>query len=176
MIGILISVFIALLAIFFGFLFYTIRFTRQRIVDALRLNRMLKMKKAFDLTFDEVKARLSYIIWTKVGDKTIIRNGYLLREIHPMSAKEGHKYVVICRDNRPFKNVCPVTVSTDISGIKVEGVAETNNTKDYENMMIISGVPLHEIFRELRAVDAGDEEAKQTIVNNYITTVMREVL
>ena len=155
-----------------------ISFTKQKIIDTLRLNRFFGIKRAKDLTYEELKQRVSKVIWTdmKPEGQATIRNGSILREIHPLSAQEGYKYVTVCRDNRPWANVCHVLISTDIAGLRVKPTVVAQTTKDYENMMNIMGLPLGEVFRELKAIDAGDSETKQSVIDRYIVYMMQEIL
>ena len=93
-----------------------------------------------------------------------------------MSEEQGHKYVTISRDNRPFQNVCHILVDTDIAGIEVKMTIVAQDTKAYENMMNIMGWDLREVLNNLRAVDAGDSKTKQNIIDRYIEYMLREIL
>lgn len=42
--------------------------------------------------------------------------------------------------------------------------------------MNIMGWDLREVLKNLRAVDAGDSEAKQNIIDRYIEYMLREIL
>lgn len=158
-------------------LFRTVGFTRWAIIDCLRLNRLFKKPKRTSLTFVELKSHVANVLWTKMkGGKPTYRNGSKLQEIHPLSEEQGHKYVSVSKDNRPFKNVCHVLIDTDIAGIQVKTTVVAQTTKDYENMMNIMGWGLREVLNNLRAVDANDEEAKQNIIDRYIEYMLGEIL
>lgn len=158
-------------------LFRMVGFTRWAIIDGLRLNWLFKQPKRESLSLVELKSHVANVLWTKMkAGKPTYRNGSKLQEIHPLSEEQGHKYVTISRDNRPFHNVCHILVDTDIAGIEVKTTVVAQDTKTYENMMNIMGWDLREVLRNLRAVDAGDSEAKQNIIDRYIEYMLREIL
>ena len=172
----LITVLVCILGILFLYANCLIRFTRWRMIDFLRLNKLLGVPRVKDLTKEELDKHFSYFVWAVMDKKTVLRNGCRVMEIVPMSSQEGHKCVVISRDNRPFLDVCRVMVDTDIAGIEVKATVIAQSTKDYENMMNIMGWDIREVLRNLREVDADDKEAKQNIIDRYIDYMMREIL
>lgn len=154
-----------------------VRFTKWRIIDTLHLNRLFGKPKVRDLNFEQLRLHVANVIWTKMkGGKPTYRNGCKIQEIHPLSEEQGHKYVSVSKDNRPFKNVCHVLIDTDIPGIQVKTTVVAQSTKDYENMMNIMGWSFIEVLNNLRAVDAGDSEAKQNIIDRYIEYILGEIL
>ena len=154
-----------------------VKFTKWRIIDTFHLNRLFGIPRVSELTFEQLKSYVTNVLWTKMkGGKPTYRNGCKLQEIHPMSEEQGHKYVSVSKDNRPFKNVCHVLIDTDIAGIQVKTTVVAQTTKDYENMMNIMGWGLREVLNNLRAVDAGDSETKQNIIDRYIEYMLREIL
>lgn len=157
-------------------LFYLIGFTRWRMIDFFRLNKILGVPRVKDLSEKDVYRHFSYFVWGIMNRRSVLRNGCRVMEIFPLSAQEGHRYVVISKDNRPFRDVCYVTVDTDIAGIQVKATVIAQETKDFENMMNIMNWDIKEVFRNLREIEAGVETAKQNIIDRYIDYMMREVL
>lgn len=174
---IFIAVLIIIILAIFVTLFRMVGFTRWAIIDGLRLNRLFKQPRRESLSFVELKSNAANVLWTKMKvGKPTYRNGSKLQEIHPLSEEQGHKYVTISRDNRPFQNVCHILVDTDIAGIEVKMTVVAQDAKAYENMMNIMGWNLKDVLKNLRAVDAGDSEAKQNIIDRYIEYMLREIL
>lgn len=155
---------------------YLLRFTRWRLIDFFRLNKLFGVPRVKDLSRKDLNKYFSYFVWAVMDKRCVLRNGCRVFEIVPLHAEEGHKYVVISRDNRPFEDVCRVTIDTDISGTVVKGTVTAQTTKDYENMMNIMGWNLKEVLRNLREVDADVKEAKQNIIDRYIEYMIREIL
>lgn len=170
-----IVMFCILIAVFL-FLDYYIRFTRWRLIDLFRLNRLLGVPRVKDLSREDLNKHFANFVWLYMDKRFVLRNGCKVIEISPLSAKEGHKYVVISKDNRPFQDVCRISIDTDIPGMEVKATVIAKTTKDYENMMNIMGWNIREVLRNLREVDADDKEAKQNIIDRYIEYMMREVL
>lgn len=172
----LILMFLFLLSVVISF-FYGIGLTRWRLIDLLRLNKLLGVPRVKDLSNRDLKSAIAHFIWIGMMNKRfVIRNCCRVMEIVPISAQEGHKYVVISRDNRPFEDVCRVTIDTDIPGMEVKATVIAKSNKDYENMMNIMGWDIKEVIRNLREVDANVLETKQNIIDRYIDYMMREVL
>lgn len=153
-----------------------IKFTRWRLIDLFRLNKIFNIPRVKDLTKEGLDKHFAYFAWVIMDKHFVIRNGCRVMEIIPMSAEQGHKYLVISKDNRPFEDVCRVTVDTDIPGMDVKATVIAQTTKDYENMMNIMGWDIREVLRNLREVAADVKETKQNIIDRYIDYMMREIL
>lgn len=173
---IILAVLIVLLFVVLSIFIFPIGFTRWRLIDFFRLNKLLGVPKVKDLNQEDLKKHIAYFVWVVMDKGYMLRNGCRVMEVNPLSAQEGHKYIVISKDNMPFTDVCRVTVDSDISGIEVKATIMPQSTKDYENMMNIMGWNLVEVLKNLREVDANVKETKQNIINRYIDYMMREIL
>lgn len=154
-----------------------IRFTKQKVVDSLRLNKLFGMPRAIDLSYDELKKRVTRIAWKKLKpNQSITRNGWIIKEIHPVSAKEGYIYITVVRDNRPRMNQCHVCIACDIAALDFKATLVPQSLRDYEYMIYLLGLPERETMEELRAINAGLERARESVRDRYILLAMREVL
>lgn len=130
-------------------LFRMVGFTRWAIIDGLRLNRLFKQPRRESLSFVELKFHAANVLWTKMkAGKPTYRNGSKLQKIHPLSEEQGHKYVTISRDNRPFQNVCHILVDTDIAGIEVKNDRSCSGYKDLRKYDEYHGLGFKRGFEE----------------------------
>lgn len=161
-----------------GSLFYMIRFTRQKMIDTFGLNRLLKVKKASELSYEELKRRVAEIAWKRMKPTpaVILRNGWVIKEITPMNAMTGFKYMVVARDNRPGNNRCHVLFTCNLIGTVVTPTITIQDIRDYEYMVYLLGMEEKEAQAQLKAINAGDTEMKQSVEDRYTMLVMREIL
>lgn len=166
------------LLIIAGSLFYMIRFTRQRMIDTFGLNRLLKVKKASELSYDELKRKVAEIAWKRMkpAPAVILRNGWLIKEITPMNGMPGFKYMVVARDNRPAHNRCHVLFTCNMIGTVVTPTITIQDNRDYEYMVWLLGMEEKEAKAQLKAINSGDAEMKQSVEDRYTMLVMREIL
>lgn len=161
-----------------GSLFYMIRFTRQKVIDTFGLNRLLKVKKASELSYEELKRRVAEIAWKRMrtAPAVILRNGWVIKEITPMNAMTGFKYMVVARDNRPGNNRCHVCFACNLIGTVVTPTITIQDIRDYEYMVYLLGMEEKEAQAQLKAINAGDTGMKQSVEDRYTMLVMREIL
>lgn len=161
-----------------GSLFYMIRFTHQKVIDALGLNRLLKVKKASALSYEELKRRVAEIAWKRMKSApvVILRNGWVIKEITPMGAMTGFKYMAVARDNRPGNNRCHVLFTCNLIGTVVTPTITIQDIRDYEYMVYLLGMEEKEAQAQLKAINAGDTGMKQSVEDRYTMLVMREIL
>lgn len=166
----------SILVIFVFITNYFIRFTRWRLIDLFHLNKLFRKPRVKDLSKNDLNRYFAYFAWIVMDRRFMLRNGCKVMEIIPLSAQPGHKYVVISKDNRPFDDVCRVTVDTDIPGMNVTATVTVQSLKDFENMMNIMGWDIRDVFQNLREVDSGNKKVKQNIIDSYIDYMLRVVL
>lgn len=161
-----------------GSLFYMIRFTRQKVIDTFGLNRLLKVKKASELSYEELKRRVAEIAWKRMkpAPAVILRNGWAIKEITPMRAMAGFKYMVVARDNRPGNNRCHVCFACNLIGTVVTPTITIQDIRDYEYMVYLLGMEEKEAQAQLKVINAGDTGMKQSVEDRYTMLVMREIL
>lgn len=169
---------LAIIVLIFVVLWYIIRFTRQKVIDTLGLNRLLKVKKASELSYTELKTRVAEIAWKRMKEvpKIILRNGWVIKEILPISAEEGFKYMVVARDNRPGNNRCHVCFACNLIGTVVKPTITIQDNRDYEYMVWLLGLSEDEAYKQLKAINSGDSEMMESVKDRYIQLVMREIL
>lgn len=168
----------AIIVLIFVSLWYMIRFTRQKVIDTLGLNRLLKVKKVSELTYTELKTRVAEIAWKRMKEapKVILRNGWVIKEMKPLNAEAGMKYMVVARDNRPAINRCHVCFACNLIGTKVSPTMTIQDNRDYEYMVYLLGLEEKEAYSQLKAVNSGDKEMMKSIQDRYAQLVMREIL
>lgn len=159
-------------------LFYTIRFTRQKVIDTFGLNRLLNVKNASQLSYTELKRRVAEIAWKRMkpAPEVILRNGWAIKEITPMNAMPGFKYMVVARDNRPANNRCHILFTCNMIGTVVTPTITIQDNRDYEYMVYLLGMGEKKAQAQLKSINAGDEGMKQNVEDRYTMLAMREIL
>lgn len=152
-------------------------FTKQRIVDGLRLNRFFRMRRAEDYSIPELQELIVALLW-KDFEKTelIKRNGWVIRELFPMGAAKWHRYFGLSLDNAPYRSVCGIMLNVSITGTVFIASVEGDSEKDLENMMNIAEMPILEIIKNLKSIRGKDAKVIKKVRDAYVIYALRSIL
>lgn len=157
--------------------FRSFRFTKQRIVDALRLNRLFRMRRAEDYSIPELQEMILALLWREFDKtKSTKRNGWVIRELFPLGSEKWHRYFGVFLDNAPYRNVCGIMLDVSITGTVFKASVEGDTEKDLENMMNIAEMPILEIIKNLKSIRVKDAKVIKKVRDAYVIYALRAIL